>query len=113
MRRLTTPTALALLLVLALLLLGGCAGKDQSNIPDDPRLVYKELYEIDVDIANTEEILKGSKAQQQIDDSAELREEIRRLEMELYELRAQRMALQERLDELEAEGKVMERQETE
>ncbi len=113
MKRLTTPTALALLLVLGLLLLGGCAGKNDSNIPDDPRLVYKELYEIDVDIANTEEMLKGSYAQRQIDDSAELRDGIRRLEMELYELNAQKLALQERLDELEAEGKTMEREETE
>jgi len=113
MRRLTTPTALALLLVLGLLLLGGCAGKDNSNLVDDPRLVYKELYEIDTDIANTQEMLKGTKAQQQIDDSAELRDEIRRLEMELYELEAQKAALHERLDELEAEGKVMEREETE
>jgi hypothetical protein len=94
-----------LFLALALLLQSGCAGTGGSNVPNDPGLIRKELTEISQDIGNAEEMLKGSRAQLQMDDSQELRSEIRVLEMELYELRAQKAALEERLTELKAEGK--------
>ncbi len=104
MRQRTGAIAGALLLVLGLLLIAGCAGTGGGGISSDPRLINNELEEIETDIAIAEEMLKGSRAQLQIEDSTELRSQIRTLEMDLYELRARKAALGERLKELEAEG---------
>jgi septal ring factor EnvC (AmiA/AmiB activator) len=92
----------AFLFVLA----AGCAGtRSGSDVPDDPVLIRKELVEIERDMQNTEEMIKGSKAQLQMDDSQELRDEIRSLEMSLIHLESQKRALEERLTELEATEK--------
>ncbi len=93
------------LLVLALLLQSGCAGTGGIGVPDDPGLIRKELVEISQDIGNTEEMLKGSRAQLQMDDGQELRSSIRTLEMELQKLQSQKAALEERLTELGSGGK--------
>jgi uncharacterized protein YhaN len=103
MRRRSVRT-FAVVAVLAAVLLSGCAGTRSQTLPDDPRLIRNEIEEIGLDMRNTEEMLKGSRAQLQIEDSQELRNEIRRLEMELYELESQKRALEERLAELEAGG---------
>lgn len=87
----------------ALFLLGGCAGTGGDSAPDNPRLIHKELEKIETDIGNAEEMLKGHRAQLQVDDNQTLRNEIRRIEMDLYKLRARKAALNERLRELEVE----------
>ena len=98
-------TALVLLFALFVALAVGCAATNSGgNTSDDPRSIHNELEEIRSDINNTQEWLKGSKAELQIEDSQDLRNEIRRLEMDLYELRARERALEERLQELEAAG---------
>ncbi len=84
------------------LLAVGCAGTQAGgDVPDDPALIRKELVEIDLDMKNTEEMIKGSKAQLQMDDNQQLRDEIRSLEMDLIHLESQKRALEERLQELE------------
>jgi len=105
MRRVTAVVPLLLVVALGLPSLLGCAGTRGEEIPDDPVMIQKELAEIEVDIANAEEMLKGSKAQLQIEDNQDLRNEIRSIEMDLYHLKARKRALEERLDELAAEGK--------
>ncbi|MBD3348519.1 MAG: hypothetical protein GF400_04910 [Candidatus Eisenbacteria bacterium] len=98
--------AIAVLVAVSCAVVSGCAGsRGGGDIPDDPVLIRKELVEIERQIQNTEEILKGSKAQLQMDETQELREEIRSLEMDLIHLESQQRALEERLEELKAEGK--------
>jgi type IV pilus biogenesis protein CpaD/CtpE len=101
-------TAAVPLLVVAaacVLLMQGCAGTGQgSNIPDDPRMIRNELAEIENEIVNTEEMLKASRAELQIDDSMIIREEIREHEMNLIHLESRKKALEERLRELEPQG---------
>lgn len=99
-------TALMLLFAFVAAFSAGCASTSTGGgeVPDDPRLIHNELEEIRNDISNTEEWIKGSKSELQIEDSQDLRNEIRRLEMELYELRSREKALEERLLELEAAG---------
>ncbi len=95
----------ALLLGLAALsLLVGCAATKTKDMPGDPKLIRDELSEIQNEIANAEEMLKGSRAQLQVDDSQDLRNEITSLEARLGQLKSQRTALQQRLKELEAAG---------
>jgi cell division protein FtsB len=48
-------------------------------------------------------MLKGSRAQLQVDDSQDLRDEIRRYEAEIGQLKSRRTALEQRLRELEAQ----------
>lgn len=104
MRRYKT-TAVVVLFALFAVLAAGCAATNSSgNVPDDPQSIRNELEEIRSDINNTQEWLKGSKAELQIEDSQDLRNEIRKLEMDLYELRARERALNERLQELGATG---------
>lgn len=94
-------------LVLALLavsLLLGCAATKTKDMPGDPKLIRDELSEIQNEIANTEEMLKGSRAQLQVDDSQDLRGEISALEAELGQLKSRRVALEQRLKELGAAG---------
>jgi septal ring factor EnvC (AmiA/AmiB activator) len=67
----------------------------------DSGLIRKELVEIEMDMKNTEEMIKGSKAQLQMEDNQQLRDEIRSLEMNLIHLESQKRALEERLQELE------------
>ena len=105
MRRRTTAVVLPLLAVLGLLLLAGCVGTGGGSTPDDPKLIRDELEDIRVETANTEELLKGSKAQLQVEDSQVLRDNIRSLEMNLIHLESRERALEERLQELAAEGK--------
>jgi len=104
MNRRTVATCL-LVAMLAVLILPGCAGTRTAHGENasDPLLIRHRIEDIDHEIANTEEYLKGSKAELQINDSQELRNQIRQYEMELYELRARKASLQEQLRELEAE----------
>ena len=93
------------LVLFALALVAGCAGVQGTgrNVPNDPHLIRNELRDLEQDIANAEELIKGYKAELNQKESAELRGEIRELEMQLYEFRAQKAALEERLREIEAE----------
>lgn len=97
--------AFALLFVaLGLLCLTGCAGTRSQEFPNDPVIIRHQLEDINSDILNAKELLKGSKAELQIEDSQDLRNEIRSLEMELYQLESQKAALEQRLRELAAQG---------
>jgi hypothetical protein len=99
-------TAVSLVLVVAFaLLLQGCAGTGRGlAIPDDPALIRNEIAEIDNDIANTQEMLKGARAELQIDDSTIIRDQIREHEMNLIHLESRKRALEERLADLEGTG---------
>lgn len=92
---------LLLLLLGAVPLVAGCAGTRSDEIPNDPRLIRNEIAEIEGDILNAEEMLKGSRAQIQVDDSQEIRSQIASLESEIAQLKSQKAALEERLRELE------------
>lgn len=97
---------MAMLVVFGFLLLSGCAGtKAGGEVSDDPVLIQKQIGELDRDMRNTEEMIKGSKAQLQMEDNQVLRDELRSLEMNLIHLESQKRALEERLAELEASGK--------
>jgi septal ring factor EnvC (AmiA/AmiB activator) len=89
----------------ALSLFLGCAATKTADLPGDPKLIRDELSEIQNEIANAEEMLKGSRAQLQVDDSQDLRGEITSLEAKLGQLHSRRTALQQRLKELEAAGR--------
>jgi septal ring factor EnvC (AmiA/AmiB activator) len=93
---------LALLIAFGFLLLAGCAGTRREGLPDDPGLIRSELRDINTEIGNTEELIKGSKAQLQVQDNQELRNEIRSLETNLIHLQSRKRALEERLAEIEA-----------
>jgi hypothetical protein len=103
-RRIRSICALVLAL-LALSVLIGCAATKPQDLPGDPKLIRDELSEIQSEIANNEEMLKGSRAELQVDDSQELRGKIIAIEAELGHLKARRTALEQRLKELEATGK--------
>ncbi len=112
MRRMSRLIALVLLAAFATALFAGCAvqsagttGVEDDGLPDDPRLIRNELEEINLDIANHEEALMAHKVEQQIEDGADIRDSIRELEMELYNLQGRKAALEERLAELKAMGK--------
>ena len=95
----------ALMLALAALsMLIGCAATKTEDLPGDPKLIRDELSEIENEIANTEEMIKGNRAQLQVDDSQDLRNQTTALEAELGHLRGRRTALEQRLKELEAAG---------
>jgi hypothetical protein len=96
---------LALLALSVLMLIVGCAATKPQDLPGDPKLIRDELSEIQSEIANNEEMLKGSRAELQVDDSQELRGKIIAIEAELGHLKARRTALEQRLKELEAAGK--------
>ena len=101
----TRAVPMVLLAVFALSLIAGCAGTTGSReMSDDPNLIEKELLEIDNDMQNTEEMIKGSKAQLQYEDSQVLRDNLRQLEMRLIHLESQKRALEQRLAELAASG---------
>jgi len=89
----------------ALSLLAGCAATKPADLPGDPKLIRDELSEIQNEIANTEEMIKGNRAQLQVDDSQDLRNEITTLEAQLGQLKSRRTVLEQRLRELGAAGK--------
>ncbi len=113
MRRMSRLIALVLLAAFATALFAGCAvqsasttgGDDDDGLPDDPRLIRNELEEIDMDIVNHQEELMAHKVEQQMEDGTAIRDAIRRLEMELYNLEGRKAALEERIAELKAMGK--------
>jgi len=86
--------------VVALLVLLGCAATKPEDMPGDPKLIRDEIAKITEEIANTEEMIKGSRAQLQVEDSQDLRDEIRRYEAEIGQLKSRRTALEQRLREL-------------
>jgi hypothetical protein len=94
---------LVALVALSLALVAGCAGtRSTGELSDDPVLIQKELVEIEQDMLNVEELIKGTKAQLQYEDSQGLRDDLRQLEMDLIHLESQQRALNERLAEIEA-----------
>jgi hypothetical protein len=96
---------LPLIIVCVVPLLQGCAGTGRGlAIPDDPNLIRNEIREIDNEIAQTEEMLKGARAELQIDDSTAIREQIREYEIDLIHLDSRKRALEERLAELDKGG---------
>lgn len=103
MERRVGAVAMLIVMVLGLALAAGCAATRTDELPDDPDLIQKELVQIRMEIRNTEELIKGSKAQLQIDDNQELRSELRSLETELIHLESRQRALEERLAELAAQ----------
>ena len=103
MERRAGAVAALLLLLLGLAMALGCAGTRVSEMSDNPELVRKELAEISLEIRNTQELIKGSKAELQIEDNQTLRSEIRALEAELIHLESRKRALEEHLAELLAE----------
>ena len=113
MRRMSRLIALVLLAAFATALFAGCAvqaagttGGDDDGLPNDPRLIRNELEEIDMDIVNHQEELMAHKVEQQMEDGTAIRDAIRRLEMELYNLEGRKAALEERMEELKAMGKI-------
>ena len=102
-RRIRSICALVLAIA-ALTVVLGCASTKPQDLPGDPKLIRDELSEIQNEIANTEEMIKGDRAQLQVDDSQDLRTEIIGLEAELGHLKARRTALEQRLKELGATG---------
>lgn len=105
MRRVQASALLLVLVAACTLLIGGCAGTGQGlAIPDNPLLIRNEIAEIDNDITNTQEMLKGSRAELQIDDSTLIRQRIREHEVNLIHLESRKRALEQRLREIEAEG---------
>jgi septal ring factor EnvC (AmiA/AmiB activator) len=95
-----------LLGLLGVVVIAGCAGtQGGGDLPNDPQLIKKEISQIDQDIANTEEMLKGSRAELQIEDSQTLRDEIRSLDAKLAQLHSQKKALEQRLREIEKPAK--------
>jgi septal ring factor EnvC (AmiA/AmiB activator) len=103
MRSRTRSIAALVLGVAALLVVLGCAATKPEDMPGDPKLIRDEITKITAEISNTEEMLKGSRAQLQVDDSQDLRDEIRRYEAEIGQLKSRRTALEQRLRELEAQ----------
>ncbi|MFH1501532.1 MAG: hypothetical protein ABIG03_00660 [Candidatus Eisenbacteria bacterium] len=103
MRRRNRALPVVVLAALALALVSGCAGtRSNGGLPSDPNLIQREIVEISQDMQNTEEMIKGSKAQLQVEDNQALRDDLRTLEMRLIHLESQKRALEERLAEIEA-----------
>ncbi len=101
MRQRTCAGLVMLVVASSLLLFAGCASQEGGgNIPDDPDVMQRQIRDLDTDIANVEEMLKGALAERQVEDSAELRDYVQGLEMERYQLLSQRAALVERYREL-------------
>ncbi len=105
MRRVQAAALLLVLVAACTLLVEGCAGTGQEwATPDNPLLIRNEIDEIDNEITNTKEMLKGSRAELQIDDSTLIRQQIREHEVNLIHLESRKRALEQRLREIEAEG---------
>ena len=103
MKRRAVAAFAILLTVLPLALACGCAGTRSEEVSNDPVLIRKEIAQLEMEISNTGELIKGTKAEIQVEDSQNLREELRALEMELIYLESRKRALEERLAELAAQ----------
>jgi hypothetical protein len=103
MRRRIRAVLMLFLAVLSLAFAAGCAGTMGAETSNDPDLIRKEIVDIEMEIGNTEELLKGNKAQLQIESDQNLLNDIRTLEMNLMYLESRKRALEERLAELAAE----------
>lgn len=95
--------AVFLLAAICIVAAVGCAGTVGSETTNSPELIWKEIEDIDNDILNTEEMYKASLTALQMDEDTDTRREVNRLWIELEHLRSRKTALQERLDELQAE----------
>jgi hypothetical protein len=103
MRRVQAAALTLLLASACVLVVQGCAGTGNTlTIPDDPVLIRNEIADINTEITNTEEMLKASRAELQIDDSSIIRTQIREHETNLIYLRSRKKALEQRLAEIEA-----------
>ncbi|MBD3368335.1 MAG: hypothetical protein GF405_09240 [Candidatus Eisenbacteria bacterium] len=98
MRAAASALRLVVLVALCLPLVAGCAataGGANEEVPSDPKILCDELAEIRNDIANVEELIKGTKAEMNMKEDPNLRSQLRSLEMELYHLRGRERALEE------------------
>ena len=108
MRQKKSTVVLVLVSLIGLWLFAGCAANTvgDDEFPDDPTLLQNELERVTMDLENVEEMLVANKVEQQMEDGDEIRKVIRELEMDLYNLRGQKAAIEERLAELKAAGKL-------
>ncbi len=108
MRQKRSTVALVLVSLMGLWLLAGCAANTTGDdeFPDDPVLLQNELERVTMDLENVEEMLVANKVEQQMEDGDDIRRVIRELEMDLYNLRGQKAAIEQRLAELKAAGKL-------
>jgi hypothetical protein len=103
MRRVQAAALILLLASACVLVVQGCAGTGKTlAVPDDPVLIRSEIADITTEITNTEEMLKASRAELQIDDSSIIRSQIREHETNLIHLESRKRALEQRLAEIEA-----------
>jgi len=103
-RRIGTVAAF-LLAAVCIVAASGCAGSKGSDVPDNPELIRNEIVEIENDILNLEEMYKAKLTVLQMEEDANSRSEVNRMWVDLEYLRSRKAALEERLAELEAEGK--------
>lgn len=100
-RRVVT-VAVFLLAAVCIMMMSGCAGTRSSDVPNDPDLIRRDISDLAQDIRNTEEMYKAGLTELQMEETADLRREVNRLWIELEHLRSQKMALEQRLEEIEA-----------
>ena len=107
MTRRVGSVAVFLLVAVSIVALSGCAGTTGSGapLPDNPDVLQRQISDIDNDILNAEEMYKANLTALQMDETTQLRREVNRLWIELEHLRSRKAALEERLLQLEAEGK--------
>jgi hypothetical protein len=103
-RRVATVAAF-LLAAVCIVAASGCAGTQSSEPLSNPELIRKEIAEIAGDIINAEEMYKATLTELQMEESADRRRQANELWIELEHLRSRKAALEERLAELEAEGR--------
>ena len=103
-RRVATVAAF-LLAAVCIIAASGCAGSKGTEVPNSPELIRKEIAEIENDILNLEEMYKAKLTDLQMEENADSRREVNRMWIDLEHLRSRKAALEERLAELEAEGR--------
>lgn len=108
MKQKRNVVAFVLVSLMGLVLFAGCAAQTagEDEFTDDPKLLQNELEEVMMDLENVQEMLVANKVEQQMEDGDAIRQIIRELEMNLYNLRGQKAAIEERLAELKAAGKL-------
>lgn len=105
MTRRVASVVVFLLATVCIVAVVGCAGTKSSDLPDSPDVIRRQIADIDNDILNTEEMYKANLTELQMNEDEDLRRNVNRLWIELEHLRSQKAALEERLAQLEAEGK--------
>jgi hypothetical protein len=108
MRQKRRIVAFVFVSLMGLAMFAGCAAQTAGTdgFPDNPKLLQDELEEVTMDLENVQEMLVANRVEQQMEDGDEIRKTIRGLEMDLYNLRGRKSALEERIAELKAAGKL-------